>query len=535
MLFSVIRQARRYKLSTVMCGLAFCTFFFILAACLTIGYVSQKQSVEQQTLQLNEIHAKELSRITQSLIYSMQSSLAETSRYIMLEPTNEPSAIQKQLDYFRKSNSYFNAVLTMNEKGEVQYSSPEQVYNPETLPVNDQMEKALLKRRAYISTPYSDLNGRLVIMMGHPLYTADGRYMGMLAGVLYLEESNRLNELLDEGSKKEDGSYFYVVDNKSNIIYHPIESRIGKRLVGNYIMEQLQDGRSGYQRTLNVNQQEVLAGYATVPGIRWGIVFQTPAENTEIFSAQLVENMLFYLVPIIVLLLMIIYHLAVQLSHPLNSLADYARSIGAEDGDGIPPLHAGWNYEAHELHQAIMVLEQQTREKERRLQKEAHYDALTGVLNRRALVSIMQNWVGNRYHFTVMMLDIDHFKSINDTYGHSMGDDMLKCMADVIAEQIQSQDLCFRYGGEEFVILLYEMDEDQGREVGEQIREAAEQCPTPFDRAITVSLGMTVYAGGDENLEELLEQADQALYNAKNTGRNKMVVYEHPTAISASD
>ncbi|MEW4369409.1 sensor domain-containing diguanylate cyclase [Paenibacillus kandeliae] len=535
MLFSVTRQAKRYKLSTVMCGLAFCTFFFILAACLAIGYVSQKQSVEQQTLQLNEIHAKELSRITQSLIYSMQSSLAVTSRYIMSQPNNDTSAMQQQLDYFRKSNGYFNAVLIMNEQGDAQYSSPKGLYNRQTPPINEQTEKALLKRKAYISMPYSDQNGRLVIMMGHPMYTQDGRYQGMLAGVLYLEESNRLNELLDEGSKKEDGSYFYVVDNKANIIYHPMKSRIGKRAIGNTIMKELQDGRSGHQRTANISHVEVLAGYATVPGIRWGIVFQTPSQNTAIFSAQLVENMLFYLVPIIILLLMIIYHLAVQLSHPLNSLADYARSIGTEEGNGIPPLHAGWNYEAHELHQAIMVLEQQTREKERRLQKEAHYDALTGVLNRRALVSIMQNWIGNRYRFAVMMLDIDHFKSINDTYGHSMGDDMLKGMADVIAEQIHAEDLCFRYGGEEFVVLLYETDEEQGKAVGERIREAAEQCPTPFNRAITVSLGMTVYTGGDENLEELLEQADQALYDAKNTGRNKMVVYENETAISAGD
>ncbi|GGJ08605.1 sensor domain-containing diguanylate cyclase [Paenibacillus hunanensis] len=536
--FSSKRKAGKYKLSTLTCGLAFCAFFLILAACLLISYVSQKESIEQQTLKLNEIHAKELSRIAQTLIYSMQSSLARTSKYIMANQDKATEdAGQQLLDYFRQSNSFFNAVLIVNEDGVVRMASPMNSYQRGVVPTTIQIETALHKREAYISKPYRDTNNRLVLMISYPLYTDQGNYRGMLAGILYLEEANRLSELFGEGSKKEDGSYFYVVDNEGNILYHPVAKRIGRHLTqnDNPIIGELQDGRSGNQLVLNLEHKEMLAGYAAIPGIRWGIIFQTPVYNTTIFSAQLIKSMLFYLVPVIILMLMIIYQLSLRLSRPLEELADYAHSIAGESKGSFRPEQNMWNYEAHELHYAIMTLEQQTREKERKLQQEAHYDALTGVLNRRALRAIMQNWIDNSYPFAIIMLDIDYFKKINDTYGHTMGDEMLRRVATLIEEQIQPADLCFRYGGEEFVILLFEADLMMTMKTAEQIRKVAEQSPTPYGEPVTVSLGMTLYDGDESSMEALLEQADSALYDAKKTGRNRMIVYEGLDAISAGD
>lgn len=531
-------KASKYKLSTLTCGLAFCGFFLILTACLLISYVSQKQSIEQQTLRLNEIHAKELSRVAQTLIYSMQSSLARTSKYIMAnqDKANEDAG-QQLLDYFRQSNSFFNAVLIVNEKGTVRMASPINIYQRGAVPTTIQIETALQKREAYITKPYRDTNNRLVLMISYPLYTDQGNYRGILAGILYLEEANRLSELLGEGSKKEDGSYFYVVDNDGNIVYHPVAKRIGRHLTDadNPIIGELHDGKSGSQLVLNLEHKEMLAGYASIPGIRWGVIFQTPVYNTTIFSAQLIKTMLFYLVPVIILMLMIIYQLSLRLARPLEELADYAHSIAGESQGSFRPEQNMWNYEAHELHYAIMTLEQQTREKERKLQQEAHYDALTGVLNRRALRAVMQNWLNNRYPFAIIMLDIDYFKKINDTYGHAMGDEMLRRVATLIEGQIHSADLCFRYGGEEFVILLFETDLKQTMKTGEQIRKLAEQSPTPFGEAVTVSLGMTLYDGDESSMEELLEQADSALYDAKKAGRNRMIVYEGLDAISAGD
>ncbi len=532
------RKVRKYKLSTLMCGLAFCAFFLILTACLMISYFSQKESVEQQTLRLNEIHAKELSRIAQTLIYSMQSSLARTSRYIMANQNHaSESAGQQVLDYFRQSTSFFNAVFIVNEKGAVQMASPVNLYQHGVVPTTIQIETALQKRDAYISKPYRDTNGRLVLMISYPLYTDTGNYKGILAGILYLEEANRLSDLFGEGSKKEDGSYFYVVDNEGNIIYHPVAKRIGRHLTvnDNPIIGELHDGKSGNLLVMNLEQKEMLAGFASISGIRWGIIFQTPVYNTATFSAQLIEKMLFYLVPVIILLLMVIYQLSIRLSQPLEELADYANSIAGESKGSFKPKQNSWNYEAYELYHAIMTLEQQTREKERRLQQEAHYDALTGVLNRRALRAVMQNWIHNRYQFAVLMLDIDHFKKINDTYGHAMGDEMLRRMATIIEEQIESADLCFRYGGEEFAMLLFEADLVTTLKTSEQIRHTAEQSPTPFGEAVTVSLGVTLYHGDDRSMEELLEQADSALYDAKKTGRNRIIVHQEQSAISAGD
>ncbi len=165
----------------------------------------------------------------------------------------------------------------------------------------------------------------------------------------------------------------------------------------------------------------------------------------------------------------------------------------------------------------------------RRALLDARKDPLTGMKNRAALDEAMQRELGlaKRYHtpLSIIILDIDHFKVINDSYGHSIGDCLLKQLAESTVDCIRRSDMLFRYGGEEFVILLNNTDIHGANRLAERVRRKIERLENLCGRGI----GMTVSAGvattrDSDNENSLFERADQALYRAKEEGRNRIAV-----------
>jgi diguanylate cyclase (GGDEF)-like protein len=168
-----------------------------------------------------------------------------------------------------------------------------------------------------------------------------------------------------------------------------------------------------------------------------------------------------------------------------------------------------------------------------RSERLAATDPLTGLPNRRALDARLADEIARiRRHerpLCVVMLDIDHFKRVNDTYLHPGGDAVLRQLAAVLRQQVRDVDFVARYGGEEFCLVLPETDVAAGRLVAERIRHAAAdtavQAPGGCEIRFTVSLGVAHADEAPETAAALLAQADQALYTAKSEGRNRVVVY----------
>ncbi|MGF6201395.1 GGDEF domain-containing protein [Pseudomonas laurylsulfatiphila] len=155
-------------------------------------------------------------------------------------------------------------------------------------------------------------------------------------------------------------------------------------------------------------------------------------------------------------------------------------------------------------------------------------DPLTGTGNRIAMDQTLQREIElSRRHLqplSVLMLDIDHFKLVNDTHGHSTGDDVLKAVAASIKNQLRNVDMVFRYGGEEFLILLSNTSREPAAMVGERLRFAVQSEEYPADGQtilLTVSLGCSTLLPG-ESADSLLRRADSALYVAKREGRNRL-------------
>ncbi|MFJ2464197.1 GGDEF domain-containing protein [Pseudomonas sp. NPDC087615] len=157
-------------------------------------------------------------------------------------------------------------------------------------------------------------------------------------------------------------------------------------------------------------------------------------------------------------------------------------------------------------------------------------DSLTGTGNRIAMDQTLQREIEmSRRHLqplSVLMLDIDHFKRVNDSHGHSAGDDVLKAVAASIKGQLRNVDMVFRYGGEEFLILLSNTSREAAALVGERLRYAAQANDYYADGQLielTVSLGCSTLLPG-ESAESLLRRADSALYVAKREGRNRLAM-----------
>ncbi len=159
------------------------------------------------------------------------------------------------------------------------------------------------------------------------------------------------------------------------------------------------------------------------------------------------------------------------------------------------------------------------------LQKMALHDQLTNLYNRRYLMEAADQKIAQsrRYKFPlcVLMLDVDHFKKVNDNYGHAVGDTVLKVVAEILQRQSRKDDIAARIGGEEFVLLLGQCNKPDAEKRAEQLRLEIEQA-NPEGIRVTVSIGLAEYQQ-QENFDALLSLADQRLYQAKETGRNRVV------------
>jgi len=166
-----------------------------------------------------------------------------------------------------------------------------------------------------------------------------------------------------------------------------------------------------------------------------------------------------------------------------------------------------------------------------KIKKQAVVDALTGIPNRRSfserIPEEFRNSRRNKLPLSIVMCDIDNFKSYNDTYGHTKGDECLKQIAQIIKKTLQRpRDFCARYGGEEFVIVLPDTPQEGALRIAEEIRETVQNTKIPHANSspldvVTLSLGVSTMIGDALTpYEELVQQADRALYMAKQKGRN---------------
>tara|TARA_B100000029_G_scaffold504387_1_gene583132 strand:- start:7 stop:960 length:954 start_codon:yes stop_codon:yes gene_type:complete len=301
-----------------------------------------------------------------------------------------------------------------------------------------------------------------------------------------------------------------------------------------------------------------------VSGLRWGTA--TAAISLRGVEARIERNRGRALVLSIVLALSLGAVLALLLGRlvlePMRLLTDTARRISdGELGARVPEGARGeemvllgrvFNEMAEEIQGQTARLEKlvadRTRELEAanselgsavaELERLARTDGLTGLRNHRAFQEALSFEVRRagrlKQPLSLLMVDVDHFKTYNDAHGHPAGDHVLKRVAHIFTETLRSIDLVARYGGEEFAVLLLDTSTAAAQSVGDKLRQAVRSYDFPMagdsqERGrITVSVGVATLPGHADDAADLLERADAALYVAKRSGRDRVCVHGDP-------
>jgi diguanylate cyclase (GGDEF)-like protein len=290
------------------------------------------------------------------------------------------------------------------------------------------------------------------------------------------------------------------------------------------------DGRDG---------TTVIGTLQIVPALQWGIVAELNRDRAFARVARLQKLTLALVVALLAGLGLCAYLLGLTIVRPLRRLSEGAEQVAGGNLDIDLPVHSRsevgfltqvFNHMVARLrrsHEELDSVNQMLKEKNRALHQLSITDDLTGIFNRKHLMETLSSEVirsGRHQHpFTLLIIDIDHFKRVNDTYGHPKGDDVLCRLAAVFRETIRDCDYVARYGGEEFIVLLTEIEPQTSMIAAERIRKrtAQETIPSGAESiSVTVSIGAAFFPGDGDTPSKLIQEADRALYAAKEAGRN---------------
>jgi diguanylate cyclase (GGDEF)-like protein len=382
-----------------------------------------------------------------------------------------------------------------------------------------------------------------------PVRDAAGKVIGVLGGHLNWDwAANLIKDV--EASDNNAESTLSIVSKGGMVLVGPQKETIrysGDELAG------ILNTRDGSFRETRDGQQMLTAfhvgnGHRDYQGLNWIVTASQPASvalKAAIASAQLIL-MIGAATALIALSLAVL--VSRRIAGPLIALTQEADRIGRAHGPTMLARQSG-SAEVVQLSRALRSLlrrighaEERTKEAELRatenamqlqedmlkLRELADTDFMTGLMNRRSFLAVAEDAVAfsRRYKrsMATLMIDIDHFKKINDTCGHAAGDDAIKRVAEIINQSIRTTDKAARFGGEEFVVLLREIDQETAILLADRIRSSIESATMRHGDTViplTVSVGLALFDDGDRDVQDVIERADQALYVAKKTGRNR--------------
>jgi diguanylate cyclase (GGDEF)-like protein len=368
-----------------------------------------------------------------------------------------------------------------------------------------------------------------------PVQRGDGRIIGALAARLNLRGA-------EEGLRAfAPGKYgrAYLIGSTGNLI---VSSQVNSR-----DLMQVTLRRPVFQRLLkkegsvvtyeSVAGVDVLGSLKSVPRVGWAVLTEIPAEAAY-DQVRRFRDMTLGIVAVLLLgVTAIAYRLALLIVRPLERLTKGAAEVAEGDLAVDLPTATGevgdltyvFNHMVGRLRQSRQELDavnEMLRERNDELERLSASDSLTGLSNRRVLTQRLSEELlrsqRQNHTFSVLMLDVDHFKKYNDAHGHPAGDEVLKRVANILRTSTRAGDCTARYGGEEFAVLLSGKEGDAAVQLAERIRQRVEAEEFPVGK-ITISAGIAEFPHHGHTAEAVISSADEALYEAKREGRNRVV------------
>ncbi|MCP3391612.1 sensor domain-containing diguanylate cyclase [Bradyrhizobium sp. CCGB12] len=382
-----------------------------------------------------------------------------------------------------------------------------------------------------------------------PVHDATGKLLGVLGGHLDWNWASNLVKDVEANDGNADAA-LSILSKGGMVLVGPQKETI--RYGGDELADILKSGVGAFRETTGGKQMltafHVGKGHRDYQGLNWIVTASRPASvalAAAISSAKLI-------LAIGAATALIALSLAVLVSRriagPIIAITREADRIGRAHGPTMLARQSG-SAEVVQLSRTLRSLlrriglaEERTRDAELRatenamqlqedmlkLRQLADTDFMTGLMNRRSFLAVADDAVAfcRRYkrNMATLMIDIDHFKKINDTHGHAAGDDAIKRVAEIVSQSIRTTDKAARFGGEEFVVLLREIDQDTAVLLADRIRTSIESATVRHGDIvipITVSVGLALFDESDRDVQDVIERADQGLYVAKKTGRNR--------------
>ncbi len=503
-------------------GVAMAAFFFTSIGSVWGGYRMNVDSIKENTLETNRVYAQKLSSTADAYLHEAFQILSYSANQVSGNLDDE-QILNRETDRLRLQNEMFNSVVITNARGLVLSVSPPSIEIKGEVLTSLGAQEALAKKIPLVSKPYEAMTGRLIIFISQPIFSASNEYLGMVAGTIYLKEPNAFKTLLGEHYSK-DGSYVYVVDSDGRVIYHQDPSRINDVVTKNKVVQAVMSGKSGIQIVDNTKGVKMLAGFSTVPSTGWGVVAQKPLEVALAPSFDRVQEVIIKSVPLMIVSIVIVLWAATRIANPLQQLATLTEeSLDKKNVEGLKSV-SDWYFEAHSLKNVLIRSLSFLHGQVTFFKDQSTVDPLTGVTNRRTMDAMLAEWLENKVPHAIILLDLDHFKSVNDTFGHAVGDKVLQFLAKHMQSVGREGDVCCRYGGEEFVMLLPNTTAKEAEQVAEQLRGKLAETESPCGRPVTLSAGIALYPEMAATTEALIEAADGALYKAKQAGRNQVKI-----------
>lgn len=511
----------RIKLKHLILSIVFISFLLTISISLFSAYKTNTATLQQTTLESNQTYAKKIAVTTNTYLDEIGQSLAFSAG--LIERSNFQKEIyNEEMKRLLSQSHVFNTVVVSNENGYILSATPASLHLQGTTPTSIGLSEALRLKKPNISKPYHSITGHLVIFISHPIFSSSGTYEGLIGGTIYLDEENMFNHLLGEHFYG-NNSYVYIVDSSGHLIYHPDSTRLDELVIENAVVRKVIAGQDGAERITNTKGVDMLAGYSYIEKAQWGVVAQRPTVSTLAPAKYLVKNSILTALPFIIFFMIIILLATSKIVDPLHKMAALSyEHIEDKDIQQFSNIRS-WYFEAFQLKKALEAGFSTLQTRISTLKQESSTDELTGLMNRRSMNQIIQKWQQEQMSYSVIMLDIDHFKTINDTFGHQIGDEMLRFLATKMQTYTRPIDVCCRYGGEEFIILLPNTSEKDAFVIAEMLRKHLEQTISPCNQTITISGGVAVYPEHGSSMEEVIQTADKLLYFAKQTGRNKII------------
>lgn len=390
-----------------------------------------------------------------------------------------------------------------------------------------------------------------VVDFAAPIQGPDGSLLGVLGIHSSWDWARDAVERLQQGAAKNNQQSIFIFDKAGTLIYAPdgatapytrLEQTLPEAMERNSPNANLVQWKDRAQPFLTSAVQ--LPTPSPANDLGWWIVARQPVEAAYADANRMLWLSLGFAGIAGLLTALVAWTLARHVSDDLKQLAQAASQIQAHTHASIPLLHS--NREVFKLSQALSGMtaqllranEEMQKQVHRRtqelqaanaeLQRQANTDALTQLLNRRGfdtqatLALALARRSGRP--LSMISLDIDFFKSVNDQFGHDAGDSVLANLADILRQRTRQADIVARIGGEEFALLLPDTSASAAQQLAQELLESIERTPIPTVGHITVSAGVSSLRSEEacDDLHSMIKRSDEALYEAKRAGRNRV-------------